>query len=249
MCPQSQGQPPVPRVLIVEDDPASRATLGAYLAQEAYDVAACGCGDEMDEAMARRRFDLMLLDISLPGRDGLTLLREIRTRPDPVRDMGVVMVTARCDTVDRVVGLELGADDYVTKPYERRELLARVKNVLRRVAISTRGGLAAAERSCYRFEGWSLDLARRRLCDPQGADVPLTTGEFDLLAVLATNAERVMSRDRLLDAVAAREWTPSDRSVDVLIGRLRKKLGDDPKTPRFLITVRNAGYVFAAPVS
>lgn len=198
-------------------------------------------GDEMEQALTRRRYDLVLLDINLPGRDGLSLMRELRTRSE----MGIILVTAKSDAVDRVVGLELGADDYIVKPYEQRELLARVKNILRRLARAAAhddGGTA------LRFEGWTLDTARRSLTDPAGTTVPLTTGEFNLLETMARQPQRVLSRDRLLDAISNREWSPSDRSVDVLIGRLRKKIEPDPAQPRLLVTVRNVGYVFTPDV-
>lgn len=240
---RSARSPRPARLLIVEDDPVSRAMLAAYMEREGYDVAECESGEQMDMHLARRHVDLILLDISLPGPDGLTLLREVRARSDA---LGVILVTAKTDTVDRVVGLELGADDYITKPYERRELLARVRNVLRRLMVATR---ADDSRTVFSFDGWILDTARRQLTNPAGAKVHVTAGEFDLLALMVRNAQRVMSRDRLLDGVAQRSWSPSDRSVDVLVARLRRKLGDDPAAPHFLITVRNVGYVFAADVS
>jgi two-component system torCAD operon response regulator TorR len=228
-------------ILIVEDEQVSRAVLAAYLNKEGYKVTEAANGDEMDQALARRRYDLILLDINLPGRDGLSLLRALRARSD----LGIILVTAKSDAVDRVVGLELGADDYVVKPYEQRELLARVKNILRR---TTRSHDDPDMRSHHCFEGWTLHTGRRQLTDPNGAAVPLTTGEFNLLAVLVGQPQRVFSRDRLLDAVSNREWAPSDRSVDVLIGRLRKKIEADPTQPRLLVTVRNVGYVFTPDV-
>lgn len=227
-------------ILIVEDEEVSRAVLSAYLGREGYHITEAADGDEMDAAMARRRFDLVLLDINLPGRDGLSLLRELRARSE----MGIILVTAKSDAVDRVVGLELGADDYVVKPYEQRELLARVKNILRRVTRAARNDDDTLP--VHHFEGWRLDVGRRLLVDPQGRDVPLTTGEFNLLATLVGQPQRVFSRDRLLDAVSSREWSPSDRSIDVLIGRLRKKIERDPRQPRLLVSVRNVGYVFTA---
>lgn len=233
-----------PRILIVEDDDASRAMLTAYLGREGYRVSEAASGAAMDFALTQHTFDLVLLDLTLPDRDGLTILRTMRNRSESI---GIILVTAKSDAVDRVVGLELGADDYVTKPYNQRELLARVKNLLRRVLMIPKQDLD--RRSQYRFDGWTLDVPKRRLTDPDGNDVITTTGEFDLLTALVSNAQRVMSRDRLLDAVASREWSPSDRSIDVLIGRLRKKLGDDSATPRFLITVRNAGYVFGGTLT
>ncbi|GAA0602190.1 response regulator [Caenispirillum bisanense] len=228
-------------ILIVEDEQVSRAVLAAYLNREGYRVAEAANGDEMDRQLARRRFDLVLLDINLPGRDGLSLLRALRAQSD----MGIVLVTAKSDAVDRVVGLELGADDYVVKPYEQRELLARVKNILRR---TQRAAANRDDRATYDFDGWRLDTGRRLLTDPEGVNVPLTTGEFNLLATLAAQPQRVFTRDRLLDAVSNREWSPADRSIDVLIGRLRKKIEHDPAQPRLLVTVRNVGYVFTPDV-
>ncbi len=228
-------------ILIVEDEQVSRAVLAAYLNREGYRVAEAANGDEMDRQLARRRFDLVLLDINLPGRDGLSLLRSLRAQSD----MGIVLVTAKSDAVDRVVGLELGADDYVVKPYEQRELLARVKNILRR---TQRAAANRDDRVAYDFDGWRLDTGRRLLTDPDGVNVPLTTGEFNLLATLAAQPQRVFTRDRLLDAVSNREWSPADRSIDVLIGRLRKKIERDPAQPRLLVTVRNVGYVFTPDV-
>ncbi|WP_404381085.1 response regulator [Caenispirillum salinarum] len=235
-------RPETQQILIVEDEQVSRAVLAAYLKKEGYTVIEAANGDEMDDALERRRFDLVLLDINLPGRDGLSLLRGLRAGPD----LGIILVTAKSDAVDRVVGLELGADDYVVKPYEQRELLARVKNILRRLSRSARDDSA---RTTHRFDGWTLDTGRRLLTDPAGAMVPLTTGEFNLLAALVRQPQRVFSRDRLLDAVSNREWSPSDRSVDVLIGRLRKKIETDPAQPRLLVTVRNVGYVFTPDVA
>lgn len=228
-------------ILIVEDEQVSRAVLAAYLKKEGYQVSEAANGDEMDRHLARRRFDLILLDINLPGRDGLSLLRALRAKSET----GIILVTAKSDAVDRVVGLELGADDYVVKPYEQRELLARVKNILRRAARADTG---RDDRATYHFDGWRLDSGRRLLTDPEGVNVPLTTGEFNLLATLAAQPQRVFTRDRLLDAVSNREWSPSDRSIDVLIGRLRKKIEVDPAQPRLLVTVRNVGYVFTPEV-
>lgn len=230
-------------ILIVEDEQVSRAVLAAYLNKEGYQVSEAANGDDMDRQLNRRRFDLILLDINLPGRDGLSLLRALRAKSD----MGIILVTAKSDAVDRVVGLELGADDYVVKPYEQRELLARVKNILRRTVRAESGRDDRA--TTYHFDGWRLDTGRRLLTDPQGVNVPLTTGEFNLLATLAAQPQRVFSRDRLLDAVSNREWSPSDRSIDVLMGRLRKKIEADPAQPRLLITVRNVGYVFTPEVT
>lgn len=233
-----------PRILVVEDDEANRAILSAYLDREGYRITQAASGAALDIALNQHCFDLVLLDLTLPDRDGLTILRNLRKTSETI---GIILVTAKADTIDRVVGLELGADDYITKPYEQRELLARVKNLLRRVLMTP--PTLTQRRDIYSFEGWTLDIPKRRLTNPDGHDIATTTGEYDLLTALVSNAPRVMSRDRLLESVANREWSPSDRSVDVLVGRLRKKLNDDPACPRLLITVRNAGYVFSDSVT
>lgn len=181
--------------------------------------------------------DLILLDIVLPGEDGLSLLREI----DHCGETPVILVTSKADDTDRIVGLELGAVDYVTKPFNMRELLARAKNVIRLTRARPTDEAGAAVR---RFDGWRLDEAARLLFDPEGRDLPLTRAEFDMLAALLMRRGRVMSRDALMQAAANREHAWSDRSVDVLIGRLRKKIEVDPKRPRHIITVHGVGYVF-----
>jgi two-component system, OmpR family, response regulator len=193
--------------------------------------------------MAQGGVDLVILDLMLPGEDGLTLARALREESD----VGIIMLTGRGEMVDRIIGLEMGADDYLPKPFHLRELLARVKSVLRRV--STRAGERTAPmRTTARFAGWTLDLSSRELRSPAGREVRLTTGEFDLLAAFVNNANQVLSRDRLLDLARNREAGPFDRTIDVQVGRLRRKLEDDPQRPAMIKTVRGSGYIFTPPV-
>ena len=177
----------------------------------------------------------------LPGEDGLTLARSLRSQSD----IGIIILTGRGETVDRIIGLEMGADDYLPKPVHLRELLARVKSVLRRVRADEAPQPA---RSRVRFAGWSLDLSSRELLSPAGQQVRLTTGEFDLLAAFVNNPNQVLSRDRLLDLARNREAGPFDRTIDVQVGRLRRKLEDDPQNPSLIKTVRGSGYIFTPTV-
>jgi len=232
-------KPAPAHIVIVEDDPVTRAKLAAYFTAEGYRVSEAEDGADLREILASRPADLLMIDINLPGEDGLKLTREQRERSE----VGIILVTGRTDTVDRIVGLEIGADDYVTKPFDQRELLARVKNLLRRVRRSRSEHEAAQVR---RFLGWTLDLGNRSLQDGQGAFVDLTRAEFKALALLSSNPGQVMSRDRLLHEMAHRDWDPSDRTVDVVIRRLRHKLGDDSRHPRIILTSHGEGYLFAA---
>jgi len=224
-------------ILVVDDDPRLCRLLSRYLAGEGYPVRTAGSAREMREMMALEQPRLVILDLMLPDEDGLSLAREIRARSD----IGILMLTGKREPVDKIVGLELGADDYMTKPFDERELLARVRSILRRVAPSERRE-SANNVSALTFDGWTLDLAAWELTDPAGRPVELTSHEFELLAALAAHAGRVLSRDAILEIVAGRDWTPYDRSVDVLVGKLRRKLGDDPRAPRMIKTVRGAGY-------
>lgn len=224
-------------IVIVEDDPVTRAKLAGYFLAEGYKVSEAGDGEQMRSIVGRHPADLLMIDINLPGEDGLKLTREQRERSDA----GIILVTGRTDTVDRIVGLEIGADDYVTKPFEHRELLARVKGLLRRVGKSRQPNANASTRSFY---GWTLDVARRTLQATDGTFIDLTGAEFKLLSVLTANPGQVLSRERLLHEISRREWDASDRTVDVLVRRLRQKLHDNPRAPRIIVTAHGEGYFF-----
>jgi two-component system OmpR family response regulator len=197
----------------------------------------------MRRVLAQTAVDLVILDLMLPGEDGLTLARALREESN----VGIIILTGRGETVDRIIGLEMGADDYLPKPFHLRELLARVKSVLRRVQARV-GERNPSPRVRARFAGWHLDLSSRELYSPSGEEVRLTTGEFDLLAAFVNNANQVLSRDRLLDLARKREAGPFDRTIDVQVGRLRRKLEDDPQRPSMIKTVRGTGYIFTPTV-
>ena len=186
--------------------------------------------------------DVILLDVVMPGEDGLTLARKIRASSD----IGIIMLTGRDDVLDRIVGLEVGADDYIAKPFHLREVLARVKSVLRRRERPTMPSGTANELIC--FEGWRLDVVRRQLVSPTGEDVALTTGEFDLLAALAKHPGRVFGREALMDLTRGRSWETFDRTIDAQVARLRKKIEADPRNPMLVKSIRNVGYVFTGKV-
>ncbi|MCB1716763.1 MAG: response regulator [Candidatus Competibacteraceae bacterium] len=228
-------------VLIVDDDLVTCTTLRGYFEQAGYRVQeAYDCGGAR-QILQSQPVELILLDVGLPDEDGFNLMREIRRDSD----LPVIFVTSHIGDIDRIVGLELGADDYIIKPFNARELVVRVKNLLRRT-YDSRPTTATARKN---FNGWTLELQRRRLLAPDGSDVMLTRAEFDLLAALVANAGRAMSRDALLNHISQRDWTPVDRTVDVLVGRLRHKLGDNPKTPELIVTLHGVGYLFAARVN
>jgi len=238
-------------ILVVEDDAGIRAMLAEYLGAHGYAVAEAADGTTMRAALALGVPDVVLLDVHLPGEDGLTLARFLRER----HGVGIVMVTGAADVVDRVAGLEVGADDYVTKPFDLRELRARIKSVIRRVrerpagvpAAPKAAAPAAAAPSRVPVGACSLDLASRALYDGGGAEVPLTAMEFDLLRVFVERPRQVLSRDQLLTLTRNREWEPFDRSVDIRIARLRRKIEPDPERPQAIRTVRGAGYMFVPP--
>lgn len=232
---------PVSRVLIVDDDPVTRATLAGYFEQAGYAIAEAEDAAEARQVMGRETIDLVLLDVGLPGEDGFSLIREIRRHSE----LPVIFVSGRDQDLDRILGLELGADDYVVKPFNAREVVVRARNLLRR-SLGRQGPDEEPERRD--FAGWSLDLRRRCLLTPGGDRVELTRGEFNLLEALTAKPGRALSRDALLDHVSNRDWHPSDRTVDVLIGRLRQKLGDDPRAPRLIITLHGVGYLFGARI-
>jgi two-component system, OmpR family, response regulator len=230
-------------ILIVDDQQEICDVVQEYLTGEGYRVSTAHDGTGMRRVMAQAHIDLVILDLMLPGEDGLTLARSLRSESG----IGIIILTGRGETVDRIIGLEMGADDYLPKPFHLRELLARVKSVLRRVQSRTGDG-PQPSRSRARFAGWNLDLSSRELVSPGGEEVRLTTGEFDLLAAFVNNANQVLSRDRLLDLARNREAGPFDRTIDVQVGRLRRKLEDDPQNPSMIKTVRGSGYIFTPTV-
>jgi DNA-binding response OmpR family regulator len=230
-------------ILVVDDQQEICDLVREYLTDEGFRVTTANDGAGLREAVGRDAIDLVILDLVLRGEDGLQLARELRNQSD----IGIIMLTGRGETVDRIIGLEMGADDYLSKPFHLRELLARVRSVLRRGGGRGVGDRPVA-RSRIRFSGWSLDLASRELMSPSGEDVRLTTGEFELLAAFVNHANQVLSRDRLLDLSRHREAGPFDRTIDVQVGRLRRKLEDDPKNPTLIKTVRGGGYIFTPPV-
>ncbi len=235
-------------IAVVDDEPEIARLLAKYLGANGFRVTEMHDGRELMALMPEDPPDLVLLDIGLPGDDGLTIARHLsehwQTR--------VILVTGHADPVDKVVGLEIGADDYVTKPFDLRELLARIRAVLRRVPSPTAAPVhttaAAVPADCFHFAGWVLDGGARRLLNPDGNEVNLTSGEFDLMRVFVTHPGRVLSRDFLLEATRRREASPFDRAVDVLVGRLRKKIERTASQPQILKSVRTAGYVLAVPV-
>ena len=224
------------RVLVVDDDPAIRQMLAGYLAEHGYEVAQAASGREMRGELERALPAAVLLDIGLPGEDGLTLARFVRER----YDVAIIMVTGAGDVVDRVAGLEVGADDYIAKPFDPRELRARLKSVLRRFESNKQ----PKQQSRITVGRCFLDLKSRQLYDAKGAEVPLTAMEFELLKAFIERPNQVLSRDQLLTMTRNREWEPFDRSIDIRITRLRRKVEADPDRPRAIRTVRGAGYMF-----
>ena len=228
-------------ILVVDDDPGIRGLLREYLERHGYRVTVANDGPQMRRALEAARPDLVVLDVMLPGEDGLALCRDLRARSG----LPIIMLTARADEVDRIVGLEMGADDYLAKPFNPRELLARIKSVLRR-ARALPPPRSAAHR--VRFAGWTLDLAARQLIAPDEVVVSLSGAEFRLLSVFVEHANRVLDRNQLMDLTQGRASAPFDRSIDVQVSRLRTRLRDEGREPRIIKTVRNEGYVLAAAV-
>lgn len=241
-----------PHLLVVDDDREIGALLQEFLGMQGFAVTTVGDGAAMRKAVESGKVDLVILDLMLPGEDGLSLCRFLR---DGTR-LPVIMLTAMGDETDRVVGLEMGADDYLAKPFSTRELLARVKAVLRRVKDRSlpegepplTAPRDAARRDVMTFAGWTLDSGRRQLRSPDGVLVEITGGEFDLLMTFLLNPQRVLNRDLLLDLTRGRLAGPQDRTIDVQVGRLRRKLEVDPKNPELIKTVRGGGYVLATEV-
>jgi len=232
------------RVLVVDDDRDIRELLSSYLAGYGIEAVGAADGAGMRAAMAAGRFDLVILDLMLPGEDGLVLCRQLRAESE----IPIIMLTARGESADRIVGLELGADDYVVKPFDPRELVARIQTILRRTRSPAGRPAASPERDDIGFEGWTLNRTTRQLTSPAHLVVPLSNAEFRLLWTFLERPRRILSRDQLLDLARGRSADAFDRSIDLLVSRLRQKLGDDPRAPRLLKTVRGEGYLLEARV-
>jgi two-component system OmpR family response regulator len=233
-------------LLLVDDDRQLLALLADYLRAAGYRISTATRGSEMRAVLARESIDLLVLDLMLPGEDGLALCRDLRARE--VEPLPILMLTARGDEADRVLGLEMGADDYLAKPFATRELLARIRAVLRRTRQLPPRLNPQRQARRLGFQDWVLDTTARHLLDPAGTLVPLTGGEYRLLRTLLDHPQRVLSRDQLLNLTQGRDADPFDRSIDLLVSRLRRRLRDDAKEARLLKTVRNEGYVFCADV-
>jgi two-component system, OmpR family, response regulator len=235
---------PSPHILFVEDDPDIRGMVADFLERNGYRLSVAKDGRDMDRVLGVSRIDLLILDLMLPKEDGLSLCRRVRAGSN----VPIIMLTARGSEVDRVVGLEIGADDYLTKPFGTHELLARIRALLRR-AQSVARTPQERQRSVLRFAGWSVDLGTRRLIAADGAHVPLTSGEFELLAAFCERPNRVLTRDQLLDLTRGRSPALFDRSIDIQVSRLRRKIEADPREPVLIQTVRSGGYIFTAEVT
>jgi two-component system, OmpR family, response regulator len=232
-----------PHVLVVEDDRQISRLVARYLETNDYRVSTAADGREMERALNLCRIDLIVLDLMLPGEDGLSLCRRLRK----TSRIPIVVLTAKGEDVDRIVGLEMGADDYLTKPFNPRELLARIRAVMRRVAVVAEGTPSRVAR-VFSFLGWRLDCAMRQLTNPQGTQIAITGAEFDLLQVMCERHGRVLSRRQLLDLTQGRNPGPFERSVDLLVSRLRRKIEADPQRPDIIWTVRPIGYLFRPTV-
>ncbi|WP_198516476.1 response regulator [Herbaspirillum huttiense] len=231
-------------ILVVDDDRDIRTLLAEYLDSNGLRTLTATNGSEMRRVLEESRVDLIVLDLTLPGEDGLTLCRNLRAQSN----VPVIMLTARGEPLDRILGLEMGADDYLAKPFEPRELFARIRSVLRRTQALP-PNMAQPDVATMRFAGWTLDLTARHLVNKDGVVVALSGAEFRLLKVFLDHPNRVLNRDQLLELTQGRESDPFDRSVDIQISRLRQKLGDDARTPTIIKTVRNEGYVLATTVT
>lgn len=239
-----RGVKEVAHLLVVDDDRDTCDLIRHFFEHHGYRVTSAHDGFQMQAQLKRSNFDLVVLDVMLPGKNGLELCRDIRAESQ----VPIIMVTAVNETVDRIVGLELGADDYLAKPFEPRELLARVRAVIRRFAVSAGTEKRGRPTQIYKFEGWTIDVARRRLWTSDNVVVTLTTAEFDLLCVFVTHPQRTLSRHQLLDFSQGHASQSFDRSIDILVSRLRKKLGDGSNGSSLIVTVRGGGYVFSPAV-
>ncbi|MFM5881637.1 response regulator [Aeromonas sanarellii] len=233
-----------PHILVVDDHSEIRDLLKRFLEQHGMRVSCARDGKEMKRLLDEREFDLLVLDLMMPGEDGLTLCRELRVKSR----LPIIMLTAMGEETDRIIGLEMGADDYLAKPFNPRELLARIKAVMRRTQAESLPVPEALTRD-LRFDRWLLDVNRRELVDEEGVGMSLSTAEFDLLKVFLERPQRVLSRDQLLDLARGREAVAFDRAIDTLVSRLRRKLERDPKNPELIKTIWGGGYLFAADVT
>jgi two-component system OmpR family response regulator len=239
-CPRAESPP---RLLVVDDDREIRDLVSSLLSRRGYKVVTVGDEHEMRHVLSSSRVDLVILDLMLPGKDGLAICRELRA----TQSIPIIMLTARGDPIDRVVGLEIGADDYLPKPFDVRELEARIRAVLRRSVadpLNPNVDLGAI----FGFVGWTLDARQRQLFSPEGTLVDLTSGEFDLLLVFVEKPQRVLTRDQLIDLARGRDATPFDRSIDIQVSRLRRKIEFDAKMPELIKTVRSSCYLFTPAV-
>ena len=227
-------------ILVVEDEPITREQLVSYFEEEGYRVTSTGNGEEVASMIADDVI-LVLLDIKLPGKDGLTLTREIRVQSD----IGIILVTSKQEQIDRILGLESGADDYVTKPFDPRELLSRARNLIRRVHIQQS---QRRKNHIRTFDDWQLDLNKRELTSPEEVKATLSAGEYQLLLAFMERAGEVMNRDQLMNRIRNREWFPDDRYIDVLVGQLRKKLGERAANAKIIATIHGTGYLFTPEV-
>src|ERR1700712_1328177 len=232
-----------PNILVVEDDRETRTLIAKYLRTNSCNVTTAADGREMEKAMADHRVDLLILDVMLPGEDGLSLCRRVRAESQ----LPIIMLTARGEDVDRILGLEMGADDYLPKPFNPRELLARINAVLRRQASALNASAMPAA-TALEFNGWQIDFRLRELRNPEGARVAMTSAEFDLLRAFCERPGRVLSRDSLLDLTQGRSAGSFERSIDVLVSRIRRKIETDPQDATMIKTVRSGGYMFTPAV-
>ncbi len=239
-----------PHILVVDDDREIRDLVSRFLSQHGLRVSTAADGREMVTALEGGAIDLIVLDVMMPGDDGLTLTRNLRAnRQTSHRDVPIIMLTAMGEETDRIVGLEMGADDYLAKPFNPRELLARIKAVLRRFeALPKAQAEGHEERGKLCFAGWCLNVHTRTLTGPDGASVTISGGEYELLHAFVTHPGRVLNRDQLLDMARGREAQPFDRAIDVQVSRLRKKIEPDPQNPALIKTVRGGGYMFTPKV-
>lgn len=231
-------------ILVVDDDLRICRLVSNYLSKEGYKISTANDGKQMWQIFKRNAPDIIILDLILPDEDGIDIAKELRA----TSDVGIIMLTSKQEQIDKIIGLEVGADDYITKPFDNRELLARIHSLSRRRFAQIHKSKPEEKYSIARFEGWTLNLTAHELISPEGENVHLTSYEFQLLSTLVLNAHRAISRDHILDLMAGRDWVPTDRSIDVLIGKIRKKLRQDLHNQTIIKTIRAVGYMFTSQV-